>query len=244
MTSSNVKTVAFFGASGGVGLAALQHTLNAGHKCIALCRTPSKLTAVIPESTPNLKIIQGDAQDATAVSKCLLADDGNFVDIINSTIGSRPKLSFSVLEDPHICEKASKTLIESISRLRSAGVTGHPHIVTFSTTGLSKFGRDYPLSLYVVYAWLLKVPHDDKTIMEDTFVNSGEPFTIVRGSLLYDGGATTKKVRVGIEDVKTGRESEEIGYIISREDAGRWVAENLILRQEKVYLNKIAMITT
>ena len=34
--SSNTTTVAFFGASTGVGLSALKHSLAAGHHCIAL----------------------------------------------------------------------------------------------------------------------------------------------------------------------------------------------------------------
>jgi hypothetical protein len=64
----------------------------------------------------------------------------------------------------------------------------------------------------------------------------------VRASLLTTG-ETTKEVRVGIEDPKTGRESEAIGYFISREDSGKWVAENLILKTEEKYVDKIAMIT-
>jgi hypothetical protein len=52
-----------------------------------------------------------------------------------------------------------------------------------------------------------------------------------------------KEIRVGIEDPKTGRESNAIGYTISREDAGKWIAESLILKRDAKYSNKIAMIT-
>lgn len=79
--------------------------------------------------------------------------------------------------------------------------------------------------------------------MEDRFIGSGENFTIVRASILNDG-ETKKTVRVGIEDPKTGRESTEIGYFISREDSGRWTAENLISKKTQKYENKILMITT
>lgn len=58
---ANSKTVAFFGASTGIGLSALKHTLAAGHNCIALCRTPSKLSAIFPPGVPNLKIVEGNA---------------------------------------------------------------------------------------------------------------------------------------------------------------------------------------
>ncbi|KAJ5118979.1 hypothetical protein N7448_010687 [Penicillium atrosanguineum] len=238
----NTKTVTFFGASGGVGLSALKHTLAAGYQCIALCRQPSKLTSIFPESTPNLKVIEGNAHDVEAVSKCLVSKDGKIVDVVLSTLGSRPNMRKMSIEDPEVCQKGAAALIKALDNLQSDGVTGKPHIIMFGTTGISRFGRDYPIAVFPIYHWMLKVPHVDKRITEDRFADSGRPFTIVRASLLTTG-ETTKKVRVGIEDPKTGRESEAIGYAISREDSGKWVAENLILRTEKQYVNKIAMIT-
>lgn len=89
---------------------------------------------------------------------------------------------------------------------------------------------------------MLKVPHEDKKAMEDRLVESGEAYTIIRASLLVDG-ETSKEVRVGIEDPKTGRESQAIGYTISREDTGKWVADNLVLRVDGRYVNKIVMVT-
>ena len=243
--SSNTKTVAFLGGTVGVGLSALKHTLAAGHECIALCRTPAKLAALIPlESTPNLKIVEGNAHDLSAVTKCIQANDSGerLVDMIVSTIGSRPKGGIAP-EDPQCCRKGAAVMVDAINNLRNNGATGNPHIVTFSTTGLSKFGRDYPWVLWPIYGWLLKAAHEDKELMEKRFMESGQPFTVVRASLLNDG-ATNKTVKVGIEDPKTGRESLNIGYFISREDAGKWTAENLVFKEEKKYLNKIVMITT
>lgn len=242
-STNHLKTIAFFGGTVGCGLSALRHSLAAGHRCIVLCRTPAKLAALIPvESTPNLEIIEGNAHDINVVTKCLNKDDTTLVDLIISTIGSRPKGGLAP-EDPQCCRKAAVVLIEAINNLKNTGHTGNPQIVAFSTTGLSKFGRDYPLLLFPVYGWLLKAAHEDKEIMENKFIESGIPFTIVRASLLKDG-ATDKAVRVGVEDPKTGRESLNIGYFIARDDAGKWVAENFVFREEKKYLNKIAMITT
>lgn len=243
--STSTKTIAFFGASGGVGLAALKSSLAAGQQCIALCRTPSKLTSIFPpEQNPNLKIVKGDAHDLATVSECLRANEQStqLVDMVVTTIGSKPTLTGG-LEDPECCRKGAAILLEAISNLRDSGATGSPHIVMFSTTGISRFGRDYPLLLFPVYKWLLHVPHIDKRITEDRFVDSGLPFTIVRGSLLRTG-ETNKTVRVGVEDPKTGRESSAIGAFISREDAGKWVADKLILSKEKKYVNKLLMITT
>jgi hypothetical protein len=79
-----------------------------------------------------------------------------------------------------------------------------------------------------VYHLLGGVPHRDKKAMEDHRVESGEPYTITHTSLLVNG-ETSKKIRVGIEDPKTGRKSTAIGYTVSREDTGKWVADNLVL---------------
>lgn len=240
----STKTIAFIGASTGVGLSALRHSLAAGYKCIAICRVPSKLSDIFPpESTPNLKIIEGNAHDIKVVSQCLNAGEGKLVDFIVSTIGSRPDWKKLSIEDPNCCRKAMATILEALAQLRNAGITGKPHIIPFSTTGMSQYGRDYPIALAFFYLVLLKVPHEDKHEMEAMLFNSGEPYTVVRGSLLTNG-ETTRTVRVGIEDHWTGRESEAIGYTITREDSGKWIVENLISQRDDKYNNKILMITT
>ena len=78
--------------------------------------------------------------------------------------------------------------------------------------------------------------------MEDRLVESGEDYTIIHPSLLVNG-ETSNEIRVGIEDPKTGRESTAIGYTISREDTGKWVADNLVLRLDERYVKKIVMVT-
>ncbi|KAI2627332.1 NAD(P)-binding protein [Hypomontagnella submonticulosa] len=237
------KTIAFFGASTGVGLSALKYSLAAGHRCIALCREPTKLTnAVANRNTTNLQVLQGNAHDAVAASRCLKASDSQLVDEIVFTIGARQIPGKMALDDPHVCEKGISTVIGAITGLRKQGLAGRPHIIVCSTTGLSKFGRDTPVVIVPVYALLLKVPGADKKIMEDKLANSGEDFTIVRASRLIDG-ETDKKIRVGIEDPETGIESKAIGYSISREDAGRWIAQNLVQDMSSKYMNKTVTIT-
>lgn len=99
---ASTKTVAFMGASGGIGLETLKRTLAAGHQCVALCRQPATLTAVLPlESNPNLRVIQGNAHDVDTVSQLLRKDDGTLVDTIVSTIGNKPSLKTKV--DPRKC---------------------------------------------------------------------------------------------------------------------------------------------
>ena len=241
--SNNSLTVAFFGASTGVGLSTLKHTLAAGHQCIALCRYPSKLTAIFPtDTTPNLKLVRGNAHDVAAVSQCLQGSDGKLVDIVVSTIGSKPVLSKLSIDDPEVCRKGAAALLDALAELRRRGATGSPYIILGSTTGISRFGRDIPLAMIPLYHVLLKVPHEDKVIMEDRLVASQEAYTIVRASLLTNG-ESNKEIRVGVEDPKTGRESNAIGYSISREDTGKWIAGNLVLKRNAQYANKIATIT-
>ena len=242
--ATHSKTVAFLGASTGVGLSALKHTLAAGHhRCIALCRTPSKLTTVFPpETTPNLQVVQGNAHDLVAVCKCLVAEKGKVVEEIITTIGGIFIPSKMTIDDPEVCRKGMTTLLEALAQLRSGGATGKPHIIVGGTTGISRFGRDIPIAMIPLYHVMLKVPHKDKVIMEDRLVESGEAYTIVHASLLVDG-ETSKEIRVGIEDPKTGRESKAIGYTISREDTGKWIADNLVLQLDGKYVNKIVMVT-
>ena len=241
--ATQCKTVAFLGASTGVGLSALKHTLAAGHRCIALCRTPSKLTAIFPhDTTPNLQVVQGNAHDIAAVSKCLVTEKGKFVDEIVSSIGGKFILSKMSIDDMEVCRNGMTTILEALAQLRRDNITGNPHIIACSTTGISPFGRDIPIAMIPLYHVLLKVPHEDKKAMEGRLVESGEAYTIIRASLLVNG-ETSKVIRVGIEDPKTGRESEAIGYTISREDTGKWIANNLVLRLDRRYINKIAMVT-
>ncbi|KGO78400.1 hypothetical protein PITC_068630 [Penicillium italicum] len=239
--TSNIKSIAFLGASTGVGLAALKRTLAAGHKCIALCRDPSKLTAIFPSgSTPNLKVIKGNAHDISAVSQCLQTDDGRIVDIIVSTIGAKPR--GMTVDDPNVCKKGAATMLDALAQLRSTGITGNPHIIACGTVGFSRFGRDVPIAMVPIYHLFVKVPGTDKVVMEDRFAQSGEKFTIIRATHLVDG-ESDKTIRVGIEDPKTGPESRAVGYTISREDAGRWLAENLVLKIDAKFVNKNVTVT-
>ncbi|KAJ4265957.1 hypothetical protein NW762_003930 [Fusarium torreyae] len=239
--SISPKTVAFFGASTGIGLSALKHTLAAGHYCVALCRVPAKLEP-LTKTYPNLRVIEGNAHDLKVVTGCLKKSDGTIVDEIVSSIGAKPVPYKMTIDDPQVCQVGMAVLLDALTQLRSKGATGKPLIIALSTTGTSHFGRDYPFVLSLLYTIGLKVPRDNKIVMEQKLAKSGEDFCIVRASLLVNGGSKTP-IRVGIEDPSTGREHEEIGYTISREDAGKWIADNLLLIRVPEYINKIASIT-
>lgn len=241
------KTIAFFGASTGIGLAAMKHSLAAGHQCIALCRTPAKLAAIFPPgTTPNLRVVEGNAHDEDAVAGCLVASDGAIVDTVVTTIGA-VMTGFLVFDDPDVCRKGMATLLAALGRVRrdrgDAAGGRRPLIVACSTTGTSRHGRDYPFYMAPLYKLVIRVVVADKVAMEDALAASDERFTVVRPSMLTDG-ATTTPVRVGIEDPATGRRDvTAIGRSISREDTGKWVADNLLLQFDERYAGKMVSLT-
>ncbi|KAI4863936.1 NAD(P)-binding protein [Hypoxylon rubiginosum] len=257
-TTGNTKTIAFLGASTGVGLAALTRALTGGHTCIALCRKPSKLTDRFPAARyPNLRVVEGNAHDVAAVSRCLyVPEEGQLVDAVVSSIGGAFIFSRMTIDDPEVCEKGAATLVEAIAKVRRqqqeensnpAAAAWKPRVVVVSSTGLARAGRDYPLAMMPMYKFMLKVPHKDKVLMEKAVVDgssssssSGYTYTIVRPSLLVDDAAPEREVRVGIDD------DYVVGYTISRDDTGRWIYENLLVRDEEKtgrYENRVATVT-
>lgn len=248
--SSPTQTILFLGATGGSGFSVLRRSIAAGHSCIALCRTPSRLSDKLPESqrnAPNLRIEQGNVVDQDALARCLVRPDSpaSLVDAVVFTIGGAFSFSNMGNDQPHVCEDGMKALVAALSQARStAGATGSPTIIAVSTTGMSAHGRDYPASLWPIYGLMLKQPHRDKTAMEALMVASGEPFTIVRASLLTDGDESNKPIRVGVEDPKARKlESKEVGYIISREDVGKWIFDSLLAGDGRKWKDKVVSIT-
>lgn len=248
--SAPAQAILFLGATGGSGFSALRRSIAAGHSCVALCRTPSRLTDKLPESqrnAPNLRIEQGNVVDSDALARCLVRKDSpaSLVDAVVFTIGGAFDFKNMSNDQPHVCEHGMKALVAALHDARSkAGATGNPTIIAVSTTGMSDHGRDYPLSLWPIYGIMLKQPHKDKTAMESMMFGSGEAFTVVRPSLLTDGDETNKPIRVGIEDPKAHKlESKEVGYNISREDVGKWIFDNLLAGDARRWRDKIVSIT-
>lgn len=249
---SDIKSIAFIGASGGCGLAALTKALQHSDSniCVALCRNPSKLTDVLPSSShPNLVVKQGNAHTLDDVKSILVnpTDPTRLVDAICFTIGSPMNFSKLSTEDPHVCERGMSTLLQALSELRSSGVAsaagGPPRICVISTTGITA-KRDVPILMWPFYHYVLDVPHKDKAAMEELLRTKGrdEEVTLIRPSLLTDGEETDKIIRVGVEDVATKkRESEVFGYTISRADVGAWMWEHVL--RDRRYGGKAVSIT-
>lgn len=200
-----------------------------------MARTPSKLHNLlqqlnVPESAiaKYLTVTEGDIYDHEAVQKTLYLD-GRPVDLIVSGLGGKPRFEYGIkatLDNPTICQDGVRTIL---SAARSC--PQKPRIVIISTTGLSDT-RDVPLLMLPLYHWLLKVPHEDKKVMEklvETEMQKPEEeraidgYLMVRPSLLVNGDGD------GLSKIKTGTdEKPAVGYYISRRDVGLWIFERII----------------
>ncbi|KAF7552497.1 hypothetical protein G7046_g7386 [Stylonectria norvegica] len=236
--SSEKKTIACFGATGGCVGATLAHALKEGHYCSALARTPEKLRNLltteheIPSSTINqyLTIYQGDCKDPDTIAKVLInpRDGGTLVDIILSGVGAYPTFQWSIktpfpLTDPTICESTIGAIFKSLSNLAespqhpitkdSAG--RKPLLIVVSTAGCGR-NRGIPLPIYFQYHYLLGGPLADKKRMEQViFADKGthvRDFVIMRPLFLTDGKATgNEALRMGWEwglEADTGKTKE------------------------------------
>ncbi|RJE22809.1 UMTA methyltransferase family protein [Aspergillus sclerotialis] len=248
-------TIAFFGATGGCANSCLVLALRAGYCCTALARNPTKLRDLlrqreIPESTiaDNLIITTGDVTDIEPVKETLLSNGGP-VNFIVCGIGGKPSFENPLrptLDNPSICQDGMRTILAASRSLAVAETAGKPSLIVVSTTGISGHVRDFPLVMLPLYHWMLKVPHEDKKVMERLIREEMEKpagergiqnCSVIRPSLLTDGKED------GLENVQVGfEEAPAVGYTISRKQVGRWMFENLVCKDSE-YVGKVVAIT-
>ncbi|WEW57123.1 hypothetical protein PRK78_002583 [Emydomyces testavorans] len=275
MSVASPISIAFFGATGGCANSCLVHTLKAGYKATALARTPSKLMNLLlsqglDQSTldNNLTIIQGDATDVSAVKRALAPDSnhGRMVSTIISGLGGSPKLQLSLLtpvtlDNPHICEQATNTLLTAIRELQSSSSSSSqndqeitkPLLAIISTTGISSRTQDVPFVFRLLYHYFLAIPHQDKQKMERAIISSMDTpdpasrplkgFISVRPSLLTGDGTITsgkgwQTLRVGTE------EKPAVGYTIQRADVGEWIFEEVVKAGGGKWINQMVTLTS
>ncbi|KAK7511879.1 uncharacterized protein IWZ02DRAFT_98626 [Phyllosticta citriasiana] len=227
--------LAFFGSTGGSVAASLVLALQGGYQCSTLVRSEQKLLGILKERNVSdaaianhLRIVTGSVKDPEAVYRTLEPA----VDIVISGVGGKPQFTPNplkpTLDDPTICQDATRTIFDAIRRLGGP----RPQLVVLSTTGISNTGRDIPIAMMPLYHWLLAVPHKDKKVMEDMIVaetrkpeaeRAIDSAIIIRPSLLTNGPTTSMdKIRVGSD------KEPQIGYTISRDDVGLWLFESAV----------------
>jgi putative NADH-flavin reductase len=237
MASPAPQQLAFFGATGGCALNALVHSLNAGHVCAALARTPSKLTSLLDAAsapTDKLTIVSGGIDDRAAVAATLRGATTVIFGVGGSPVFSpNPLTLFMTLNDNNICERAITQVLSVLQEMGSK-----PLVSVISSTGLHG-NKDLPILMRPLYT-ALAVPHMDKQAMERLVVKAAQDgvvdnYVIVRPALLSNGSETEGRVKAGYEGrIKNGSakwgdiSGEAVGYTISRKDVGKWIFEEVV----------------
>ena len=144
--------------------------------------------------------------------------------------------------DTTICQVGMRSVLTALKEVVGE-MRRPPHLVAISTTGVSGGKRDVPVLFGPLYHVLLAKPHVDKRAMEKlvegaAVEGSVAGFTLVRPSLLSNGK------ELGMEKVRVGTEEDPaVGYFISRLDVGRWIFEELIVRDRGRWNGKKVSIT-
>ncbi|KAL3491992.1 hypothetical protein BJX62DRAFT_113798 [Aspergillus germanicus] len=234
-------TLAFFGATGGCTIACLIPALRDGYNCVALARTPKKLTDMLTARgvhqstiTTHLTIIEGSTTDLNAVIRTLFPANLPPASMILSGVGGVPDLSNPLSPKfigKTICQDTVRNILNALREMNTSNVK--PVLVAISTTGITK-ERDIPLAMVPFYKWVLKVPHADKEVMERLiFEEMAKPaeqrvlsdFAMIRPSFLTSGQSQPFKVRAlkgkgEGQNTTVGVACPFVGYTICRDDVG------------------------
>lgn len=216
---------------------------------LVVARTPSRLTELLTSKgvsqetlSTSLRITKGDVKEIPAVKDALMLGN-KVVDMIVSGIGM--VFGFGSSMDTTICQTAARSILTALDELKP---TNPPFLTVISSTGISKGPRDVPLVFAPLYYVLLSVPHKDKKTMEDVVIEAGmrrdegskiiSGYTIVRASLLNN------KVPSDERKIRSGTEKEPaVGYVISRNDVGKWIFEEVIKEEGKKWSWEAVSIT-
>jgi len=180
------------GATGRTGRLVVEQALAAGHTVIALVRSPEKMTT----GNPNLRVVTGEATDASAISRALQGADA-----VISTLGGKG----SVIAD------STKAIVAAA---RAAGIS---RVVVLSSWLVERDRMDAATRLLtgIAMGQLIK----DKSAGEQLLRGSDLDWTIVYPSILTDGPADGS-VAVLPERAKRGMSQK-----ISRADVAAWLVQ-------------------
>jgi hypothetical protein len=210
-------------------------------------------------------------------------DAVQLVDTVISGLGGTPKLQWwsiqqpVTLDNPTICQDAARTLVAALQELLydAAGEGGRwsereaqekkktnekPLLAFISTTGIGRGPEDVPFWLRWLYHYVLRVPHEDKRIMESVFLRGSGSGSAggggddadremvfrgvvgVRPSLLTGTGDV--RDGLGMAAVRVGREKEPaVGYSIKRADVGEWVFREVVERGAEGWEGEMVTLT-
>ena len=225
--------LAFYGATGGSTLACLVPALKDSYDCLALVRTPSKLTTLllekgVPQSTidTHLHITQGDVLNPSDVRASLTLNNRT-PDIIFSGIGI---YSLGLSQPVTICADGIRNILDALREIKPVS---KPMIVALSSTGITRGEEkdDLPWLMKPLYYLALHAPHADKMNMEDLIVEEAEKGGegVIGGYILPRASMLTNGASRGLDKIRDGTAEEPaVGYTISRDDVGLWMFEKVV----------------
>lgn len=191
--------VTIFGATGGTGRAVLSEALAAGHEVTVLVRDESRLGSV----DPSVRIVVGDAQDASAVAAAVQGADA-----VVSAIGTHGLGRSTVITD------CMTTIVGALPAGR--------RLLAVSTVGAGDSMGQFPLPARLTIGTLLRNAIADHNGQEQAIMSSDLDWTIARCVGLTDAeGGGEVHVIPGDGGGRVG------GSRIARADVARWLVANL-----------------
>jgi putative NADH-flavin reductase len=167
--------IAVFGATGASGRQIVEQALASGHEVVAFARNPNALKI----SHPQLKVIQGDAQDAARVSQAIAGQDA-----VLSAIGINRRSSIN------ICTDSTRNIIAG---MREHGVR---RLIILSAYGASETKDTARYSK--VLRFFIGKRVEDKDRQEELVRASSLDWVLVRPPLLTNG-KERGRYRVGFD---------------------------------------------
>lgn len=170
-----MATVLIVGASRGIGLEAVKHALEAGHKVRALARSAGGIAI----DHPDLEKVSGDALDPTTVKGVL-----GGVDAVIETLGVAPGPEV-IFKRVKLFSNATRILVDLMAE---AGVK---RLICVTGIGAGD-SRDKGGFLYsaVLLPLLLRRVYNDKDVQEQIIRDSTLDWVIARPGLLTRGPRT------------------------------------------------------
>ncbi len=170
-SSARAKTLAVFGATGGLGREVVDLALGAGYRVSALARDPAHGLA---ESDERVRVVIGDVADNDAVLRTVSGADA-----VACCLGA-PALSRSLVRS-----EGTRAIVRAMKE------TGVQRLLCVSVLGARESRKDLPLFLrYLLFPLYLRRVVADHERQEREIAASDLDWTIVRPPTLTDGPHT------------------------------------------------------
>lgn len=195
--------VMIFGASGGIGMHAVRHALDAGHEVVAYVRSPQKMEV----KDAKLTVVKGELNEYQNIENAM-----NGCDAVISAIGVPMKFSYKNMDSLNAHENIVKAMEKNnVKRL-----------IDWATPSIH-FAKDKKSIITVVpgimASILFKKSKEELIKISEVITKSDLDWTIVRFMAPKDT-EYTGQVKVGFGD-------EKMNFNISRSDIGKFMVDQL-----------------